>query len=186
MKPLFQAALELQTLIEKKNWRFCFIGGVALQRWGEPRLTVDVDVALLTGFGDEKKFIDALLAAYPGRIADAAGFAEENRVLLLKTAHGVGIDIVLAGLPFEEDAVKRASFFEFLPGINLITCSAEDLIIMKAFADRPQDWVDIQNIIDRQRGKIDKLYIVTRLSPLCDIKEAPEILSRLNDLLSKS
>ena len=31
------------------------MGGVALQRWGEPRLTQDVDLTLLTGFGDEEQ-----------------------------------------------------------------------------------------------------------------------------------
>ncbi|MFH1619250.1 MAG: nucleotidyl transferase AbiEii/AbiGii toxin family protein [bacterium] len=185
MKTLFQTALELQNFFGGKNWRFCFIGGLALQRWGEARLTVDVDVALLTGFGCEKEFINALLGAYPARIPDAAGFALENRVLLLKSAGGVGIDIALAGLPFEGETVQRASVFEFLPGMKLLTCSAEDLIVMKAFADRTRDWSDVESIIDRQQEKIDKQYIMARLSPLCDLKEAPEILSRLNNLLKK-
>jgi len=39
MKPIFQAAQEIQIYFEKKNWDFCFIGGVALQRWAIPRLT---------------------------------------------------------------------------------------------------------------------------------------------------
>lgn len=185
MRTLFQIALELQNFFKKKSWRFCFIGGLALQRWGDARLTLDVDVTLLTGFGDEKEFINALLAAYPARIPDAAGFALENRVLLLKSASGVGIDIALAGLPFEEEAVNRANLFEFLPRINLLTCSADDLIIMKAFADRQRDWADIKSIIDRQQGKIDRRYILARLSPLCDLKKAPEILSRLDNLFKK-
>ncbi|MBI4801747.1 MAG: nucleotidyl transferase AbiEii/AbiGii toxin family protein [Elusimicrobia bacterium] len=168
MKTLFQAAFELQNFFEKENWRFCFIGGLALQRWGEARLTVDVDVALLTGFGDEKKFIDALLAAYSARIPAAAAFARENRVLLLKSTGGVGIDIAFAGLAFEEEAVNRASRFEFLPGLNLLTCSAEDLIIMKAFADRPRDWADIKSVIERRRDKVEKSYIMERLTPLVE------------------
>jgi hypothetical protein len=31
---------------------------------------------------------------------------------------------------------------EFAPDIILPTCSAEDLFVMKAFASRPQDWID--------------------------------------------
>ena len=55
------AAGDVQRYCQQQDWRFCFIGGVAVQRWGEPRLTQDVDLTLLTGFGDEEKFVDALL-----------------------------------------------------------------------------------------------------------------------------
>ena len=36
-------------------------GGLAVQRWGEPRLTRDADLTLLTGFGKEARFASALL-----------------------------------------------------------------------------------------------------------------------------
>ena len=39
MKDLVEEAAELQTLLESKGWAFCFIGGLAIQRWSEPRLT---------------------------------------------------------------------------------------------------------------------------------------------------
>ncbi len=38
------AAGEVERFCQRQGWRFCFIGGVALQRWGEPRLTQDVDL----------------------------------------------------------------------------------------------------------------------------------------------
>lgn len=182
MKTLFQAAAELQTFLEKDNCKFCFIGGIALQRWGEPRVTVDVDVTLLTGFGGEARFIQTLLKAYQSRIPDAAAFALENRVLLLKSPAGIALDIALAALPFEEEAVSRATRFEFLPGLSLLTCSAEDLVIMKAFANRPRDWADLKTVIDRRAGELDRSYILQRLTPLAEIKSAPEILVNLNAL----
>lgn len=183
MKTLFQVAAELQFFFERRSWKFCFIGGIALQRWGEPRVTVDVDVTLLTGFGTEKEYITALLAAYPARIPNAAAFAEENRVLLLKTEGGVALDIALAALPFEEEACARATPFQFLPGVSLLTCSAEDLVIMKAFANRPRDWADIRSIAARAAGKLDKAYITERIKPLAEVKSAPEIVSALEGLL---
>ena len=74
MTPLLEAALELQNLFTRLEWRFCVIGGIALLRWGEPRFTRDVDVALLTGFGSEDDFIAPILASgYRGRIADPRG-----------------------------------------------------------------------------------------------------------------
>lgn len=37
MKPLFEAAAEIQEFLQRAGKQFCFIGGVALLRWGEPR-----------------------------------------------------------------------------------------------------------------------------------------------------
>ena len=158
------------------------MGGLAVLRWGEPRLTQDVDVTLLTGFGDEERYIDVLLAHYQGRRPDAKAFALKYRVLLLRTSRSIGIDIALAALPFEETCIQRATFFEFLPEVSLLTCSAEDLIVMKAFADRDIDWHDIKGIIIRQQDQLDWDYIHEQLSPLCDLKENPAILIRLDRL----
>ena len=46
MNPIFAAALEVQDFCRSRGFRFCFIGGLALQRWGEPRLTQDVDLTI--------------------------------------------------------------------------------------------------------------------------------------------
>jgi hypothetical protein len=62
-------------------------------------------------------------------------------------------------------------------------CSPESLIVMKAFADRPQDWMDIRGVLVRQSSEgLDWDWIQDRLKPLCEIKERPEIVSRLTDL----
>jgi hypothetical protein len=58
MKDLFIVAREVQTFLDARKWRSCVIGGIAVQRWGEPRLTRDVDVTLLTGIGGEVPFVD--------------------------------------------------------------------------------------------------------------------------------
>ena len=47
MNELIRVAADVQGFCESRRWRFCFIGGLALQRWGEPRETVDVDLTLL-------------------------------------------------------------------------------------------------------------------------------------------
>jgi hypothetical protein len=102
MIDLFETARQLQVFCDQQGWQSCFIGGIAVQRWGEPRVTRDVDVTLLAGFGSEDRFIVPLLTAFPARIEDAAEFARRHRVLLLRTASGVGIDVSLGALPFEE------------------------------------------------------------------------------------
>ena len=179
MTEVIQAAAELQAVCLAQGWQFCFIGGLAVQRWGEPRETVDADLSLLTGFGGEEYFIQVLLQHFQARIPDAAQFARERRVLLLRSAKGVGLDVALAALPFEELAVQRSTMFEYPPGTSLRTCSAEDLVVLKAFAGRGQDWVDIERIIVRQTGKLDWRYVREQLRPLAELKGEPEILDQL-------
>ena len=182
MIELFRLAAELQEFFQRQNWQSCFIGGVAVQRWGEPRVTQDVDLTIWTGFGEEGPYVDALLGRYAARIADAAEFALRHRVLLLQSENGIGIDISLGGLPYEKLLPQRASAFEFLPGVSLVTCSAEDLVILKAFADRPRDWVDLEGVLGRQYGTLDWAYIEQSLTPLAQAKESPQILERLQGL----
>jgi hypothetical protein len=176
---VIHAAGELQTVCLSQGWQFCFIGGLALQRWGEPRETVDADLTLLTGFGGEEPFIQILLQHFEARIPAAAQFARERRVLLLRSSKGVGLDVALGALPFEELVVQRSSLFDYPPKITLRTCSAEDLIVLKAFAARGQDWVDVERIIVRQTGNLDWTYILSQLRPLAELKEAPEIVDQL-------
>lgn len=185
MTPLIQAAADLQAVCEANRWRYCFIGGLAVLRWGEPRETVDVDLTILTGFGDESRYIDLLLGHFAPRRDDAAAFARTHRVLLLRAPCGVGLDIALGGLPVEESAVARASPFRFPPDVHLRTCSAEDLIVFKAFADRPKDWLDVEGVMIRQTGRLDWSYVFAQLAPLAELKDAPEILDRLEGLRSR-
>ena len=182
MQDLFLLADEIQSFCRIRDWRFCFIGGIALQRWGEPRLTADVDLTILTGFGREAVYIDELCAAFGGRISDAADFALRSRVLLLRSGRGIPIDISLGALPFEERVVDRASDHRFLANACLTTCSAEDLVVLKAFANRPRDWSDIEGVLIRTGREIDWKTIETELPPLCEAKEAPHIVPRLHAL----
>lgn len=186
LNELARIAVELGDFCTRRRWSFCVIGGFAVQHWGEPRMTMDVDLTLLTGFGAEEKFVDEFLQHYSGRRPDARSFALQNRVLLLRHPSGVGIDIALGALPFEESAVHRAVMIEVEPQARVCLCTAEDLIVMKAFADRPIDWKDVRGIMVRQgEGVLDWRYIRHHLQPLCEAKEQPEILDRLEALRSE-
>jgi hypothetical protein len=183
MSTLFRAALELQTLLERRGWKFCFVGGIAVLRWGEPRFTRDVDATVLCPFGSEDQVSQPLLdSGYVGRISDAREFARRNRVLLLQSRDGVPIDIALAALPFEEGVIERSSLFEFAAGCMLRTCSAEDLMVFKLFAFRPRDLLDAETIAIRQRASLDWQYIATNLRPLAEVKGQPEIMATLERL----
>jgi hypothetical protein len=186
VNPIFAAALELQRFCAGQGWRYCFIGAVAVQRWGEPRLTLDVDLSLLTGFGSEERFVDGLLARFSGRRPDARDFALRYRVLLLASSSGVPLDVALGAMPFEERAVGRASDFDIGEGQALLTCSAEDLLVFKTFAGRDKDWLDIEGIAVRQARLLDEALVFNELEPLLELKGTPEAGVRLRTLLDRA
>lgn len=179
MTRLVRLAAELQSLLDSASWKNCLIGGLVLQRWGEPRLTKDVDMTVLAGFGGEGKVVDLLLARFAGRRPDTREFALQNRVLLIQSSDRIGMDVALGGLPFEARVMERASDFDFLPGCRLRTCSAEDFVVMKAFASRERDWLDVETVLIRQGGRLDWKQIMAELKPLSELKESPEIMDRL-------
>ena len=185
MNGLFAAAADVLSFCAERGWKCCVIGGVAVQRWGEPRQTRDVDLTLLTGLGGEEAFVDPILNHYRARIADARRFALDRRVLLVETAAGIPLDISLGGLPYEVAVVNRATRFDVAPGVGLTTCSAEDLVILKAFADRPQDWLDIEGIVVRQGATLNRRDVLSDLRLLLELKEDTAPIMRLQQLFEK-
>lgn len=182
MNDLFVAAVEVERIIRTAGFGFCFIGGLAVQRWGQPRMTADLDLTVITGFGGEEPYVDALLAELAGRIEDAREFALRHRTLLLKASNGVQVDVALGAMPFEEHAVARASRFQLGEAGSVTTCSAEDLLVHKAFAGRDKDWLDVRGIVARQGPRLDRAQIWFELLPLLELKEDVETEDRLRKL----
>lgn len=185
MNPILAAAVEVLEVCGASNLPCCVIGGLAVQRWGEPRLTRDVDVTVLCEFGQEDQVTELLLARLGTRRDDARAFAVRARVLLATSSNGVPVDVALGAVPFEQRAVARASDHAYPGGAVLRTCSAEDLVVMKAFAGRPQDWLDVTGIAARQGSRLDRAQIVEELAPLLELKVASEDLRRLEAVLDE-
>jgi hypothetical protein len=182
MMPVFLAAREIQEFLDRAGEKFCFIGAVALQRWGEPRFTRDVDLTLLCDLGNERAAIDRVLSAFKARISEPRAFALKSRVILIESSAGIPIDVALGALPFEQHCAARAHEFDFGQSVRLRICSAEDLVVLKAFAGRGRDWVDLETVLVRQRRTLDWKLIFAELEPLVALRESPETLERLKQL----
>ncbi len=185
MNNVFSAAAEVQSFCQERGWRFCFIGGIAVQRWSDPRQTEDADLTLLTGFGGEEGFVEALLGRFMPRTPREREAAVFRRVVLLQVGDGTGVDIALGALPFEEHAVDRATPWRIDAERALITCSAEDLIVHKAFAARDLDWADVAGVVMRHGRKLNVQQIWEELRPLVALKEEPEILAKLQKIFDQ-
>lgn len=173
------AAIDVQELCARHDFPFAFIGAVALQHWGEPRVTMDVDLTVFTGFGNEDEAITQFLKHFEPRMENAADFARQSRVLLLQSDEGVGIDVALGALPFEQRMVNRAVEIEYLPNTFFRICCAEDLVVTKTFSGRGQDWVDLERALVRQEGKLNWKTITSELNDLLPLKSAEDHLDQL-------
>jgi hypothetical protein len=116
MIELLESARQLQDFCDRQGWRSCFIGGIAVLRWGEARLTRDIDLNVLTRFGGEDRIIDVLMANYAARLPDAREFALRSRILLITTTTGTGIDVSLGALLFEGNSDRSGNSLCFRPG----------------------------------------------------------------------
>jgi hypothetical protein len=81
------AAEQVQAFCLQHDWLFCFIGGIAVQRWGEPRLTQDADLTLLTVFaGRDRDWgdVESVLIRQHGKLDFALIRSELKPLLELK------------------------------------------------------------------------------------------------------
>ena len=182
MNPLFAAGIEFQEFVQRQGWRCCIIGGLAVIRWGQPRATQDVDFSLLTEFGQENARINELLEHFDVRLPDARQFAIESRVVLIKASNGTPLDVALAGFPYEERIIDRASSFDFTSSTTLWTASAEDLVVLKAFSGRSQDWADVEGILTRQSSELVWDIVWLELQALCELLGDDTPVRRLETL----
>ncbi len=183
--PLLAALRDLSAWLLATQVRGAVIGGVAASLLGRPRLTRDVDAMVLL---DEGKWADFLAAGgafgFKPRLHDALAFAKKARVLLVRhEPSGIDADVAFGNLPFEEEAIARASWAE-IGGIRISLPAPEDLIIMKAVAHRPRDLSDIEALLDAH-PKLDTRRIKRWVREFSSALDMPEIMNDMEALLSK-
>lgn len=140
---------------------------------------------MFTGIGDEASYIDELLAHFAARVADVRQFALAHRVLLLRGSNGIPIDLTLGALPFEGRAVDGARDEEIVPAIRLRLVAPGALVVFKVFADRPQDWLDVEGIVVKSGRLIDWNEVRRDLTALLELKGDVAALVRLDELLAR-
>jgi hypothetical protein len=104
----FEAAWRLHAFLTARGIPYAIIGGLAVQRWGQPRFTRDVDLTVLLPPGSEASALNEIASEFPPRIADGVAFALEHRVLPVMVRGAAEADLSL-GLPgYEEQVVARS------------------------------------------------------------------------------
>jgi predicted nucleotidyltransferase len=185
LTPLLAVLRDLVVWLQAGKVSGAVIGGLAASLLGRPRLTRDVDVLVLVDEGYWAEFMaTGAEHGFSPRRDDALAFARETRVLLMRHQQsGIDVDMVFGSLPFEKEAVARATWVE-LGGVQLPLPLPEDLIIMKAVAHRPQDLADIEAIL-AAHPKLNLRRARRWVREFAAALSMPEILNDLEVLLSQ-
>jgi len=186
MTKIFEAAWEFHLFFEKNLIPYVIIGGVAVQRWGRPRMTTDVDFTISVPVENSESTIKLLISHFSPRYKDLFDFALKHRIVLLRASNGTGVDVSLALPGYEDQLIKRAVSFEIEPGKIIRLCSAEDLVIHKLVAGRVRDIEDVQSVIKRVRETLDVDYVRHWLTIFSNFLESNEPLLQFERLIKET
>ena len=139
-------------------------------------------------FLDEDRWADFLkhgaTYSFQPRIADPLEFAAQRRVFLLRhSTTQMDFDLIIAGVPFEAQALLRAGKVK-VGRTSYPVPSPEDFVIMKALANRPKDKDDIEGVLDCWPD-LDHDYIRRQVDEFAQVLESPEISDDLEHALSR-
>lgn len=184
-----QFAVQVMTDIlrfwELAGARGVVIGGVASSVLGTPRFTKDIDATMLVNEENlEAIFEAASIAGFETRAENPVAFALEHRMVLLRhRQERLDVDVSLAGTQFEIDAVYNADKHD-LAGVMVPLPRPADLVVMKAFAGRPQDYGDLEALLDAHPD-VDFDYVHSELSKLCSLRADYSRLYRYEEYLKE-
>lgn len=176
----------LQRSLDSAGIPMVVVGGVAASLLGRPRLTRDIDA--LVDLPDER-WVELLAAAHrlgiEPRIDAPLEFAARSRVLLLRHVPSqIDIDVILGALPFEREAVAAGRTHSLGP-IEVRLPRIEDLMIMKALAQRPRDLIDLEALLDTH-PEADLETVRRWVREFATAATLPELLATFDTLVARS
>lgn len=182
-----EVALLALDLLESERVSYVVMGGQAVNIWGVPRTTFDVDFEVDLPRDRLGDFLDA--AARAGFFFDehlARGFTDrvggEHSLVTIKRWVGnraVHVDLFLTETPFLRRIFDRAVTAE-IAGRPRRVVTAADLVLFKLLAWRPKDRLDLLNIFTVQ-GVPEEAYLRAEAERLGVRERLDEILRDWNE-----
>lgn len=163
------------------------IGGLAVIARGVPRFTADVDATVsASSVPIEGMLVTLEQHSITPRIAGAAEFARERQVLLLRHGpSGVPIDVSLAWLPFELEAIDHGERCDYA-GVEVPVARVDDLVVYKLVAARARDLDDAERLILLHARSLDVTRLRRLVREFADALEDPERVKTLERLLRRA
>lgn len=157
---MFEALLKLLAHeLDDARILYMVIGGQAVQLYGEPRMTRDIDLTLGLGSEGLDRVVEVCsrcgLKPLPSSPAE---FVRETMVLpAMDERTGIRVDFVFSATDYERQAIERSRAVK-LGGVDVRFAAAEDVVIHKLVAGRPRDLEDVLGIVAKNQG-LDRGYV---------------------------
>jgi len=148
---------ELGSALDGEGVEWMLVGGLAVGAWTEPRGTKDCDLAIAVpedAASLAAALTDAGLVVVRGDLERAQKGAAVRLHYERPGVPALAVDLLCAGTPFEHEALARRTRLAVF-GVSLPVVQADDLIIYKLIAGRPQDLADIDKLLRFGRAPAD-------------------------------
>jgi hypothetical protein len=157
-RDVLEGAVELAAVARQANLHYALIGGLAAGYRTQPRFTQDVDFLLQIPQLQLPAVLDDLTAH--GFVADPVTTIREwtREHMTTLSFRGVRVDWLKPVIPLYQHVLDRATD-ETLLNQPIRIATAEGLILVKLLAYRPQDVVDIENLVAAHRETLDLDWI---------------------------
>jgi len=142
---LYTAAQQINAIAHNENRRVALIGGLAMQIYGSPRLTSDIDIVVGKPVRGLRPESNLTFGGYQST-----------------TPNGVPVDVVIRDddyAPLYEAALNHAVIRR---GIPIRIVRPEYLAAMKLAADRPKDTFDLDFLITESPIDLTKTLRIVR------------------------
>jgi hypothetical protein len=162
MNPLIIQLREAVKLLTHMKIDYAVLGGLAVNLYGEPRFTMDVDINIMLKPEQLQRFIKKSRASgFTPACPNLKEFVKKTGVIPMnfsgRGAKGKS-DFIIAENELELAALKRA-VRKKIGSVKIKFVSPEDLVIHKIVSLRPHDREDVRGILIRQGRKLDSRYI---------------------------
>ncbi len=143
----------LEETFAKAEIPHAFGGAIAFAYYGEPRVTIDVDINVFVRPEQAQK-VFAVLSPL-GVTAHDTALSETERDGQIRLRWGrTPVDLFFAYDAFHDHAATRIRMVPF-GEISIPILAPEDLLVCKTVFDRRKDWIDIDQILALTAGDLD-------------------------------
>ena len=183
--PLLTTLADAAEFLGLHDVPYALIGGLAVSLRGQTRLTVDVDMVIGC---DVPTALDLLkqvsTSPFMPLFSGASEVVQQSMILPLRHRQtGVKLDLAIGTSGFEKQVLERATPIE-LAKQSIWVATAEDLIIMKVLAGRPQDQQDVDGIARAHRDELEWTYCLNTAKLLEEALDI-DLVQRIEDLRSE-
>ena len=157
--PLRTTLADAVAFLERHGVAYALVGGLAASLRGQARVTADVDMVIAADVDRALRLaVEVDASSFALLFPDVADVVQKAFILPLRHRQtGVKLDLAIGLSGFEQQTIQRAEIID-VGGCPVAVASAEDLIVMKILASRPQDDQDVRGIVLAQSDRMDWDY----------------------------